>query len=85
MSALTGCKGDLHRDDPDFLLPLARKRPPFPHDLSRYVRHANGWEYEVEGSATHPKPGLITRTPGATLELCRRFVWQTRAGSPTRA
>ena len=49
-----------------------------------YVRRADGWTYEVEGSALHPKPGLIARTPGAALELCYPLRWPDSGGATTR-
>tara|TARA_B110001452_G_C15099930_1_gene383525 strand:- start:9 stop:716 length:708 start_codon:yes stop_codon:yes gene_type:complete len=49
-----------------------------------YVRRADGWAYEVEGSALHPKPGLIARTPGAALELCYPLRWPDSGGATTR-
>ena len=39
-------------------------------ELRSYVKENDGFEYVDEGTALHPKPGLVARSAGATLALC---------------
>ena len=38
--------------------------------MNKYTRGARGWQYQVERTAAHAKPGFISREAGATLHLC---------------
>ena len=55
-----------------------------PEEVRRHVRLASGWDYVVEGSRLHAKPGLRSTRRNATLELCYPVVAPARAqhGSP---
>ena len=39
-------------------------------ELSPFVQHAEGFTATLEGTALHPKPGLVASTAGAHLSLC---------------
>ena len=39
-------------------------------ELQPLVRRASRWDFVTEGSAAHPKPGLVSQGVGASLRLC---------------
>ena len=41
-----------------------------PEELRRHVKFSSGWEYVVEGTQLHAKPGMRATSRNATLELC---------------
>ena len=39
-------------------------------ELQPLVARADSWKFVNEGSAAHPKPGLVSQAAGASLGLC---------------
>ena len=53
--------------------------------MYKYARGARGWQYEVERTAAHAKPGFISREAGATLDLCFPLRWPEERPRPNLA